>query len=96
MHPFVYFLTSYYHIREQQDAFGPQLRLPGCLATVFSQPCPDEPLHFHIMCLTNRVETVNFLFVSEGYTRSCYTIDYYETLCFPRVHTKGFQVSFKY
>lgn len=37
MHPFVYSLTSYYHIREQQDIFGPQLWLPGCLATVFSQ-----------------------------------------------------------
>lgn len=64
MHPFVYSLTSYYHIREQQDIFGPQLWLPGCLATVFTQLYPDEPLHFYVMRLTYPVEIINSLFIS--------------------------------
>lgn len=60
MHPFVYSLTSYYHIREQQDIFGPQLWLPGCLATVFSQLYPS----LHVMRSTYPVEILNSFFIS--------------------------------
>lgn len=82
MHPFVYSLTSYYHIREQRDIFGPQLWLPGCLATVFSQLYPDERLHFTSCArLTLSKSQTPSLSV-----QSCYTAHYYETLYFLSVH----------